>query len=184
VKKALRSNSAGGVCPGIECVVGHVLPLRPRLQLPGVRTQWTHRWIQRKSNPVGIRGNKVERSMVMVPAGQRAAHSPATNAARPHLSMTEPAITPSSSALMSSSVHAKQIADLCELAGCFRVECNAVQRNKLQAVFWANVHASPHKMQEVASAALPVKDGIDPAVQAGAELRPIADSSSNPISTQ
>src|ERR1035441_3907347 len=101
VKKALRSNSVGSFCVSLSIASGMVY-LFSAAAIGGLERNG--RSIDSMEiNPVGSAERRLYDSMVMVPAGQRAAHSPQRMQRDSSFSMTDPAITPSSSALMSSN---------------------------------------------------------------------------------
>src|ERR1039458_6777549 len=98
VKKGLRSNSVGTLCVNLSIASGMVY-LFSAAAIGGLERNG--RSIDSMEiKPVGSAERRLYDSMVMVPAGQRAAHSPQRMQRDSSFSMTDPAITPSSSALI------------------------------------------------------------------------------------
>ena len=102
----------------------------------------------------------------MVPAGQRAAQSPQRMQRVSSFNMTEPAMTPSSSALMSSSSTPSRS----RISASWPVVASskAMRSSETSSRQFSGQTSTqpPHKMQEVASSRVAFKDGIDPAVKA------------------
>src|ERR1039457_17289 len=107
--------------------------------------------------PVGSAERRLKDSMVMVPAGQRAAQSPQRMQRDSFLSMADPLMTPSSSALMSSSSTPSRSRTS---SSCPVVVSSKEMRSRETSSRQYSGQTStqpPHNMQDVASSALPSK---------------------------
>ena len=101
VKKARRSNSAGGSFV-LMCVASGIIYLFGTPASGGFERK-KRSMDSPEIRPVESAERRLYDSMVMVPAGQRAAQSPQRMQRVSSFSMAEPVMTPSSSAFMSSS---------------------------------------------------------------------------------
>src|SRR5271157_5143132 len=107
--------------------------------------------------PVGSAETRLKDSMVMVPAGQRAAHNPQRMQRDSSLSIAEPAITPSSSALMSSNStpsRSRTSASCPVVASSKEIRSSETSSRQLSG---QTSTQPPHRMQDVPSSAMPSK---------------------------
>src|SRR5579862_9346224 len=108
-------------------------------------------------NPVGSADKRLNDSMVIVPAGQRAAHSPQRMQRDSSFNIAEPVMTPSSSALMSSSStpSRSRTSASCPVV----VSSNAMRSSETSSRQFSGQTSTqpPQRTQEVASSSLPSK---------------------------
>ena len=109
-------------------------------------------------------------SIVMVPTGQRIAHSPQRMHRVSSFNMAEPVMTPEFVGCHFVELHAEAFLVVTDVLHGLRLERDAVERNQLQTFLRANIDATAAQDAHAAVFRRAFENRIDPAVQAALRL--------------